>query len=99
MISYFSLSLSFSENENPHYYHLLMQQQQQPTFVISVEIIEKDIYRDLLEISVIRNPSQAKNLMAVELVVANLIIIIQILLIQNLVSLMQHLLSDRHFGH
>ena len=73
-----------------------MQQQQQPTFVISVEIIEKDIYRDLLEISVIRNPLQAKNLMAVELVVANLTIII---LIQNLVSLMQHLLSDRHFGH
>ena len=98
MISYF-FSLSFSENENPHYYHLLMQQQQQPTFVISVEIIEKDIYRDLLEISVIRNPLQAKNLMAVELVVANLTIIIQILLIQNLVSLMQHQLSDRHFGH
>ena len=73
-----------------------MQQQQQPTFVISVEIIEKDIYRDLLEISVIRNPLQAKNLMAVELVVANSTIII---LIQNLVSLMQHLLSDRHFGH
>ena len=73
-----------------------MQEQQQPTFVISVEIIEKDIYRDLLEISVIRNPLQAKNLMAVELVVANLTIII---LIQNLVSLMQHLLSDRHFGH
>ena len=73
-----------------------MQQQQQPTFVISVEIIEKDIYRDLLEISVIRNPLQAKNLMAVELVVANLTIII---LIQNLVSHMLHLLSDRHFGH
>ena len=98
MISYF-LSLSFSENENPHYYHLLMQQQQQPTFVISVEIIEKDIYRDLLEISVIRNPLQAKNLMAVEPVVANLTIIIQILLIQNLVSLMQHQLFDHHFGH
>ena len=95
MISYF-FSLSFSEKENHHYYHLLMQQQQQPTFVISVEIIEKDIYRDLLEISVIRNPLQAKNLMAVELVVANLTIII---LIQNLVSLMQHLLFDRHFGH
>ena len=77
-----------------------MQQQQQPTFVISVEIIEKDIYRDLLEISVIRNPLQAKNLMAVELVVANSTIIIQIIiLIQNLVSLMQHLLFDRHFGH
>ena len=71
-------------------------QQQQPTFVISVEIIEKDIYRDLLEISVIRNPLQAKNLMAVELVVANLTIII---LIQNLVSLMQHQLFDHHFGH
>ena len=71
-------------------------QQQQPTFVISVEIIEKDIYRDLLEISVIRNPLQAKNLMAVELVVANSTIIIQI---QNLVSPMQHLLFDRHFGH
>ena len=97
MISYFSLS--FSEKENHHYYHLLMQQQQQPTFVISVEIIEKDIYRDLLEISVIRNPLQAKNLMAVELVVANSTIIIQIILIQNLVSLMQHLLFDRHFGH
>ena len=72
-------------------------QQQQPTFVISVEIIEKDIYKDLLEeISVIRNPLQAKNLMAVELVVANSIIII---LIQNLVSHMLHLLFDRHFGH
>ena len=76
-------------------------QQQQPTFVISVEIIEKDIYKDLLEeISVIRNPLQAKNLMAVELVVANSIIIIQIIiLIQNLVSHMLHLLFDRHFGH
>ena len=72
---------------------------QQQNFVSNVEIIEKDIITTNVRISVIRNPLQAKNLMAVELVVANLTIIIQILLIQNLVSLMQHQLSDRHFGH